>query len=154
MLPVIHFTVYSDEALTNVVAESDVDLSPLGSEASVHPAGGIMWKNYTMYGKHDYIMGNECNYTLNPDFTVTLPAGTYYVTAKATSGTDSIADSEVSEVVTFTVTDEEPNGEFTAVTTSLWEDPKVMGVMNAQAGGTAEPRVDCGNTQTTSSAIQ
>ena len=56
--------------------------------------------------------------------------------------------------MTFTVTDEEPNGEFTAVTTSLWEDPKVMGVMNAQAGGTAEPRVDCGNTQTTSSTIQ
>ena len=153
MLPVIQFTVYDDEALTNVVAEGSTDLSPLGSEASVHPAGGIMWKNYTMYGKHDYIMGNECNYTLTPDFTATLPAGTYYVTAQAISGTDAIAASEVSEAVAFTVTDEEPNGEFTAVHTTLWEDPKVMGVMNAAAGGTAEPRVDCGNTQTTSSEI-
>lgn len=154
MLPVIQFRVYADEALTEVVAEGSTDLSPLGSEASMHPAGGVMWKNYTMYGKHDYIMGNECNYTLNPDFTAMLSAGTYYVTAQAISGIDAIQSSEVSDVVAFTVTDEEPNGEFIAVTTSLWEDPKVMGVMNAIAGGTAEPRVDCGNAQVTSSAVK
>ncbi|MFH5975378.1 hypothetical protein ACHM2L_16030, partial [Clostridium perfringens] len=84
-----------------------------------------------------------------PEATFTLEVGTYYVTAQAISDDEEkISSSKVSDVLTVTVTQEEPNGEFTYVQTSRWMDPAVMGVMNAAAG--ADPqREDMGSAQQT-----
>ena len=90
---------------------------------------------------------------INDLYTYTLPAGTYYVTAQALSNDDAVvASSKPSEAVAFTLTDEEPNGEFTATQSSLWQNPTVMGVPTA-VPGQAAGRVDAAQDQTTTSAI-
>lgn len=157
MLPTVEFNVYSDEACTELVDQATYDLAPLGEAAMVHPAGGVMWKNYVQISKeltsdHAYIFGGECNYAFVPEATFTLPAGTYYVTCTALAPNDMIEGSEPSEAVSFTVTDEEPNDEYVATKTSLWQDPALMGVMNATAGQ-AEGRVDSGADQVTTSKL-
>lgn len=81
-----------------------------------------------------------------------LEPGAYYVTCTAISGVEEIADSQPSEAVAFTVTADAPDYSFTSATTSLWQDPTVMGMPCAVPGQYTE-RVDFGGSQTTSAEI-
>lgn len=146
-LPTARFTVYSDAELTTEVASEEFDLSTLVMDT--HPIGAYIWE-YSNNGNYPYVNGA----TLTPQVTMTdLEPGTYYVTCTAlSSDTAVIADSEPSEAVEFTVTAEAPNYDFTAATTSLWQDPTVMGLPCA-AAGTYTDRVDFGGSQSTSAEV-
>ena len=146
-LPTVTFNVYSDAECTTLVKSESFDTNTLTMDT--HPAGGYIWE-YSNNGNHPYVSGS----TLTPEVTMEdLEPGTYYVTCQAVSSDETaISSSQVSDVVEFTVTADEPTGEFTSATTSLWQDPQVMGMPCAVAG-TYTDRVDFGATQTTSASI-
>lgn len=149
-LPIVTFTVYADEACTEAVASVDVDLSLLPETMDNHPAGGYIW-DFKMGGTYTCDMENV---ELVPNAQMQLPAGTYYATVQAVSSDpENIASSQPSEAVSFTVTDEEPNGEYTFATTSLWQNPNLMGVPCA-IPGSAEGRVDSAIGQETTAIIK
>ena len=146
-MPNVTFNVYSDEACTALVMTDTVDLNDLRATMDTHPAGGYIW-GFSTTSNHPYLNGMGFANTVWP---YVLPAGTYYATVQAISDNEAvIASSKVSDVVTFTLTDAEPSGEYTAVKTALWQDPGVMGVPTAKPGG-APGRVDEAATQTTTS---
>lgn len=146
-LPTARFTVYSDAELTTEVASEEFDLSTLVMDT--HPTGAYIWE-YKNNGNYPYVNGS----TLVPEVTMTdLEPGTYYVTCTALSNDSSvIADSVPSDAVEFTVTAEAPDYEFTSATTSLWQDPAVMG-MPCAVSGTHTDRVDFGGVQTTTAEL-
>ena len=146
-LPIARFTVYSDAECTTEVKSEERDLSTLTMDT--HPAGTYIWE-YSNSGNYPYVNGA----TLLPEVTMDdLEPGAYYVTCTAISGVEEIADSQPSEAVAFTVTAEAPDYSFTGATTSLWQDPTVMG-MPCAVPGTYTDRVDFGGTQTTSAALE
>lgn len=146
-LPIARFTVYSDAECTTEVKSEERDLSTLTMDT--HPAGAYIWE-YSNSGNYPYVNGA----TLLPEVTMDdLEPGAYYVTCTAISGVEEIADSQPSEAVAFTVTAEAPDYSFTGATTSLWQDPTVMG-MPCAVPGTYTDRVDFGGTQTTSAALE
>ena len=148
-LPKVTFNIYSDEALTTPVLTDTVDLADLLATIDRHPAGGYIW-GYSPSSNHPTL---ENFGIINDLYTYTLPAGIYYVTAQALSNDEAVvAASQVSEAVAFTLTDEEPNGEFVATVSSLWQVPTIMGVPTA-VPGQAAGRVDAAQGQTTTSAI-
>lgn len=146
-LPTVKFTIYSDAALTTEVRSEEADLSTLTMDT--HPTGAYIWE-YNNSGNYPYVNGS----TLLPEVTVDdLEPGTYYVTCTATSSVEDISDSQPSDAVEFTVTADAPDYDFTTATTSLWQDPTVMGMPCAVAG-TYTDRVDFGGTQTTSAVLE
>ena len=148
-LPKVVFNIYSDEALTALAFTDTVDLAKLLDTIDRHPAGGYVW-GYSTSSPHPTL---DRFGIINDLYTYTLPAGTYYVTAQALSNDETVVDSsKPSEAVAFTLTDEEPNGEFTVAKSSLWQNPTVMGVPTA-IPGQAAGRVDAAQEQTTTSAI-
>lgn len=147
-LPTAKFTVYSDAACTTEVRSEEFDLSTLVMDT--HPAGGYIWE-YDNGGNYPYFNGST---TFVPQVTLNdLEPGTYYVTCTAVSSVSDIADSQPSEAVEFTVTADAPDYNFTAATTSLWQDPAMMGVPCA-IPGQHDDRVDFGGTQTTSAVLE
>lgn len=146
-MPNVTFNVYSDEACTALVMTDTIDLNDLRATMDTHPAGGYIW-GYSTTSNHPYLNGMGFANTVWP---YVLPAGTYYATVQAISDNEAvIASSKVSDVVTFTLTDAEPSGEYTAVKTALWKDPTTMGVPCAVPGTHAD-RIDAAKTQTTTS---
>ena len=146
-MPRVTFRIYSDEACTALVKEETVDLNDLRATMDTHPAGGYIW-GYSTTSIHPYLNGMGFANTV---WSYTLPAGTYWVTVQAISDNEAvIASSKVSDVLSFTLTDAEPAGEYTAVKSALWQDPGIMGVPAAKAGDAAG-RTDAANVQTTTS---
>ena len=146
-MPRVTFSIYSDEACTALVMQETVDLNDLRATMDTHPAGGYIW-GYSTTSNHPYLNGMGFANTV---WTYTLPAGTYWATVQAVSDNEAvIASSKVSDVLSFTLTDADPSGEYAAVKSALWQDPGVMGVPTAKPGGTAG-RVDAANAQMTSS---
>lgn len=146
-LPTAKFTIYSDAALTTEVRSEEADLSTLTMDT--HPAGAYIWE-YSNSGNYPYVNGS----TLLPEVTVDdLEPGTYYVTCTAISSVEDISDSQPSDAVEFTVTADAPDYNFTTATTSLWQDPAVMGMPSAAPGAYTD-RVDFGGTQTTSAVLE
>lgn len=149
-LPVVSFAIYDDEACTNAVASAEADLGLLPNTMDNHPAGGYIW-DFQMGGTYTCDLDNV---ELLSNTNVTLPAGTYYATVQAVSNDpENIASSQVSEAVCFTLTDEEPNGEYTFAVTSLWQNPNIMGVPCA-IPGSAQGRVDAATAQQTSAVVK
>lgn len=146
-MPNVAFNVYSDEACTALVMTDTINLNDLRATMDTHPAGGYIW-GYSTTSNHQVLNGMGFANTVWP---YTLPAGTYYATVQALSDNEAvIASSKVSDVVTFTLTDEEPNGEYTTSETALWHAPTTMGVPCAVPGTYAD-RVDAAASQVTTS---
>lgn len=147
-LPTARYTVYSDAALTTEVVIEDFDLASITMDT--HPTGAYIW-GYSMSGDYPLINGA----TLTPQVTLTdLEPGTYYATVTAISNSpEVISDSQPSDAVEFTVTADAPDFNFETATTSLWQDPTVMG-MPCAVSGTYTDRVDFGGTQTTSAEME
>ena len=147
-LPTARFTVYSDAELTTEVQSAEADLSALVMDT--HPAGGYIWE-YDNSGNYPYFNGST---TFVPEAVMDdLEPGTYYATCTAISDNAAISDSQPSEAVEFTITADAPDYNFTTATTSLWQDPAMMGVPCA-IPGQHDDRVDFGGTQQTSAEME
>ncbi len=146
-LPTVKFTVYSDADCTTEVKSEEFDLSTLTMDT--HPTGAYIWE-YNNSGNYPYVNGS----TLLPEVTMSdLEPGTYYATCTAVSSVTDISDSQPSDAVEFAVTADAPDYNFTNATTSLWQDPEVMGMPCAVAGA-HDDRVDFGGSQTTSAVLE
>ena len=163
-MPTVRFSLYADEACTELVASQDVATSELVIDN--HPAGGYIWPYSLTTGHMNFeapMMGppgasaegtQPFNLTAEGSLTVEK-AGIYYVTAQAISDDEEkIASSQVSEAVKVELTEEAPDFEtFEVVKTSLWADPAVMGMPTATPGQ-AEGRIDAAQGQTTTALIE
>lgn len=168
-MPTVEFNIYSDAECTQLVKTESVDLSGMSPvEASGPWASGTMWET-DPDATHLYLQpsedsgqqggGGQGGQTeaagLVSQLVVDdLEAGTYYVTATA-KGTDDgkISDSKPSDAVEFTVTDDEPTGEFTATKSSMWVDPELTAMGASAQEGTQTDRVDTAASQTTTGEI-
>jgi len=149
-MPTVTFNVYSDAECTNLVTSEEFDTSTLEAEAGMQ-SGQYGWGTA---GTYAFAMvagmdGTESGYALTPEVTLdSLEAGTYYVTATASCDVEGINDSQASEAVDFTVTADAAGDEFESVTTSLWQNPSVMGPKTVAAAGTYTDRTDFAQSQT------
>lgn len=158
-MPEIEFNFYSDENCTQKVYTSTVDLSDLLATIDIHPAGGYIWgySNSVLFQPLS-ADGAAQGYLYDAyDFTTDDlgGAGTYYVTAQALAPASYITASDVSTVVSFTLTEDEATSTYESSTTALWEAPGSMGVPCAMTSstncGSSSTRVDFGGNQTTTS---
>ena len=163
-MPTVRFSLYADEAYTELVATQDVATSDLVVDN--HPAGGYIWPYSLTTGHMNFdapMMGppgmaaeGTQPYNLTAEGSLTVDkAGTYYVTAQAISDDEEkIASSQVSEVVKVALTEDQPDFEtFEVIKTSLWTDPAVMGMPTATPGQ-AEGRFDAAQGQVTTAIIE
>lgn len=167
-MPTVEFNIYSDADCTQLVKTETVDLSDMKPQEASGPwASGTMWAS-DPDALHKYLqpsadgsqqmgpMGGSSEPTglVSQLVLDDLDAGTYYVTAIA-KGTDDgdVSDSKPSEAVEFTVTADEPTGEFTATQTSLWVDPELGGMGITAQEGTQPDRVDTAASQTTTGEL-
>ena len=163
-MPTVRFSLYADEACTELVATQDVATSDLVVDN--HPAGGYIWPYSLTTGHMNFdapMMGppgmaaeGTQPYNLTAEGSLTVDkAGTYYVTAQAISDDEEkIASSQVSEVVKVELTEDQPDFEtFDLIKTSLWADPAVMGMPTATPGQ-AEGRIDAAQGQVTTAIIE
>lgn len=167
-MPEVRFDVYSDAECTQSVTSETVDLGDMAPQAAAGPwASGTNWAT-DAEALHKYLQPPEGGgQQMGPMAAPTEPVGlvsqlvveglepgTYYVTATALGTEDGkISDSQTSEAVEFSVTADEPTGEFTATKTSMWADPQ-LGAMGASATeGTYPDRVDFAQGQTTSGEL-
>ena len=163
-MPTVRFSLYADEACTELVATQDVATS--GLVVDNHPAGGYIWPYSLTTGHMNFdapMMGppgmaaeGTQPYNLTAEGSLTVDkAGTYYVTAQAISDDEEkIASSQVSEVVKVELTEDQPDFEtFEVIKTSLWTDPAVMGMPTATPGQ-AEGRFDAAHGQTTTAIVE
>ncbi len=150
-LPVMSFSFYKDEALTDLVETYEVDLGSLAQTVDSHPIGGFIW-GFT--GTADHLYMNEGQYGFEEAiYTYTLPEGDYYVTCQAVSSdTSSFESSEPSDVLAIHVSGGERTGSFEAYTTTLWQNPEVFGIPVAVPGLHVD-RVDFAGEQVTSAKI-
>lgn len=149
VMPTVEFNIYSDADCTELVTTETVDLSTLEPVAA---SPWITGTNWTTDAEATHLYLEETTGLVSQLVLEDLEAGTYYVTATAL-GNDIISDSQVSEAVEFTVTDEDPDGEYTATTSSLWQDP-VVSTAGAQADeGTYTDRIDFAGTQSTTGEL-
>jgi hypothetical protein len=162
-MPEVEFNIYSDADCTTLVKSETVDLSDMAPVAASGPwATGTNWAT-DADALHKYLQpatGDSASAMTTSTLEATgltvqlvvddLDAGTYYVTATAKGTSDGmISDSKASDVVEFTVTADEPTGEFVATKTSLWADPELSQVGATASAGAQEGRVDTAASQTT-----
>ena len=163
-MPTVRFSLYADEACTELVASQEVATSELVIDN--HPAGGYIWP-YSLTAGHMNLTAaggpgpgggaaEPQKYCLVPEAALTVEQpGTYYVAIQAVSDDETkIASSQISEVIAVELTAEAPDYEsFTVTTTSLWKDPAVMGMPTATAGQD-EGRLDAAQGQTTTATVE
>ncbi len=158
-LPTIRYSAYADAECTQLIASEDFDTNTL--VVDTHPTMAYIWEYSLTAGHMNFTptasgpMGGETSgYCLVPQVTLTLDAGTYYLTVQAISDNEEvIASSKASDVIEVTIDGSEPNGEFETFKSSLWTDPSVMGMPTAASNG-GEGRVDSASGQTTTSKVQ
>lgn len=159
-LPTLRYSAYADAKCTQLVATADYNTNDL--VVDTHPTMAYIWEYSLTAGHMNYTPaagggpgpsagGSTTSYCLIPQVTLTLDAGTYYLTVQAISDDESkISSSKVSDVIEVTVTADAPNGEFEAFKSALWTDPSVMGMPTASSNGAPE-RVDMTSAQSTTS---
>lgn len=142
-MPTVVFNIYSDADCTELVESIEYDTSELEPEGMPPTFEGYVW-TIDKTSDHLYLSSEGLSDAgIIPEVTVTdLEAGTYYVTVTALGTEDGISDSEASEAVEFTVTTDEPDGDFTATTTSLWVDPVLYDFAAQAVKGSQTDRVD------------
>ncbi len=149
-LPEVKVSIYSDEALTTLVKSDVIETTDLLASIDKHPAFtyGYIW-GYDPSSNHKYL-NNQYGFK-NDIYSYTMDAGTYYLTIQGISSDTTIfANSKVSDAISFTLSADEPTGNYVAAKTALWSDPQVLGVPVANAGDHTD-RVDFGKTQVTTS---
>jgi hypothetical protein len=154
-MPDLQLNIYSDEACTEVVSSEVIHLKDLEDTLSMNPTNayyiwgcsiteGLHWFQVFDENGEPYSMmferGDKFVFT-NDVYSYELGAGTYYATAQAISTSEYSHDSEVSTVVEFTLTDDEPTADYVATNTELWEPPFIQDMPGSNPG-LREDRVD------------